>query len=99
MSPNPLEYSEYLVDYKLFFRDMLTFESPNFKYKLLKSRLKDLDLSSSKSYNSFRKPNNLTTEEFESLLKLTKNENIVTQKSDKDNSVVLIDNVYTNGVY
>ena len=78
---------------------MLTFESPNFKHKLLKTRLKDFDLSSSKSYNSFRKPNNLTTEEFESLLKLTKNENIVTQKSDKDNSVVLIDNVYTNGVY
>ena len=65
---------------------------------MLKSRLKDLTVSSFKTYNSPRKPNNLTPEEFESLLKLSKN-NAVIQKSDKGNSVVLIDKIlYTNGI-
>ena len=45
-----------------------------------------------KTYNSFRKPNNLTSEEFESLFKFI-------QKSDKGNSVVFIDKiVYTNSI-
>ena len=66
---------------------------------MLKSRLKDLTVSSFKTYNSPRKPNNLTPEEFESLLKLSKNKNAVIQKSDKGNSVVLIDKIlYTNGI-
>ena len=65
---------------------------------MLKSRLKDLTVSSFKTYNSPRKPNNLTPEEFESLLKLSK-KNAVIQKSDKGNSVVLIDKIiYTNGI-
>ena len=65
----------------------------------LKSRRKDLVFSPFKAYNSCRKPNNLTPEEFESLLKLSKNKNVVIQKSDKGNSAVLTDNVvYTNGV-
>ena len=52
-----------------------------------------------KSLKTSRKPNNLTPEEFEFLLKLSKNKNFVIQKSDKGNSVVLIDKiVYTNGI-
>ena len=55
--------------------------------------------SSFKTYNSSGKPNNLTPEAFESLLKLSKNENVVIKKSVKGNSVVLIDKfVYTNGI-
>ena len=87
LPPASLEYSEYLVDFELFFRDMF------------QSWFKNLAFSSFKTYNSFRRPNNLTHDEIESLLKLSKNKNVVIQKSDKGNFVVLIDKiVYTNGI-
>ena len=55
--------------------------------------------SSFKTCNSSRKPNNLIPEEFESLLKLSKNKNVAIQKSDKGNSVILIDKtVSTSGI-
>ena len=99
LPPASLEYSEYLVDFELFFRDTLSLETSHLDYELRKSRLKDLAFSSFKTYNSSRKPNNIAPEEFESLLKLSKNKDVVIQKSDKGNSVVLIDKiVYTNGI-
>ena len=99
LPPTSLEYSEYLVDNELFFRDTRSLETTHLDRELFKSRLKDLVFLSFKIYNSSRKPNNLTPEEFESLLKLSKNKNAVIQKSDKGNSVVLIDKiVYTNGI-
>ena len=51
-----------------------------------------------KTYTLSRK-SNLATEEFESLLKLSKNKNAIIQKSDKGNSVVLIDKIiYTSDI-
>ena len=98
LPPASLEYSEYLVDYELFFRDTFSLETSHFDRELLKNRLKNLVFLSFKTYNPSRKPNNLTPEEFESLLKLSKNKNVI-QKSDKGNSVVLIDEIfYTNGI-
>ena len=79
---------EYLLDYELFFRGTLRLETSHLERELIKSRLKNLAFSSFKTYNSSRKPNNLTPEEFESLLKLSKNKNVFIQKSDKGNSVV-----------
>ena len=54
------EYSEYFVDFELFFREMLSLESSHLDRESLKSRLNDLVFSSFKTYNSFRKRNNLT---------------------------------------
>ena len=90
---------KYLVDYELFFRDTLSLETSHLDCELLGSRLKNLAFLSFKTYNSSRKPNNLTPEEFESLLKLSKNKNVAIQKSDKGKSVVLIDKIVsTSGV-
>ena len=55
-----LEYSDYLVDYQLFFRDTFTFESSHLNRELLKSRLKNFAFLYFKTYNSFRKATNLT---------------------------------------
>ena len=99
LPPASLEYSEYLVNYELFFRYVLSLETSHLDRELLKSRLKYLAFLSFKTYNSSRKPNNLTPEEFESLLELSKNKDVVIQKSDKGNSVVSIDKIiYTNGI-
>ena len=76
-----------LVDYELFFRDTLSLETSHLDCEILTSRLQNLAFSSFKTYNSSRKPN-LTPEEFESLLKLSKNKNVVIQKSDKGNSLI-----------
>ena len=68
LPPTSLEYSEYLVDYELFFKDTLSLETSHLDCVLLKSRLKELAFSSFKTYNSSRKSNNITPEEFEYLL-------------------------------
>ena len=73
LPPASLEFSEYLVDYELFFRDKLSLETFHLDRELLKSKLKNLAFSSFRTYNSSRKPNNFTPEEFESFLKLIKN--------------------------
>ena len=73
LPPASLEFSEYLVDYELFFRDTLSLETFHLDRELLKSKLKNLAFSSFRTYNSSRKPNNFTPEEFESFLKLIKN--------------------------
>ena len=54
----------------------------------LKSKIKDVDLSSSRSYNKKdHRFENLT----EAFLNLKSNKNIIIQKSDKGNNVVAID--------
>ena len=60
LPPASLEYSEYLVDFELFFRDTLSLETSHLDRGLLKSRLKNLVFSSHKTYNSSKRLNNLT---------------------------------------
>ena len=82
LPPASLEHAEYLVDYELFFRGTVSLKTSHLDRELLKSRLKNLALSSFRTSNSSRKPNNLTPEESQSFLKLSKNKNVVIQKSD-----------------
>ena len=78
LQPASLEYSEYLVDFELFFfRDTLSLETSHPDLELLKSRLKNFAFLSFKTYNSSSRPSNLTHDDFESLLKLSKNKNVV----------------------
>ena len=92
-----LAYSKHLADYELFIRGKLSLKTSH--VELLKSRLKGLAFLSFTTYTLSRKSINLADEEFESLLKLSKNENAIIQKSDKGNSVVLIDKIiYTSDI-
>ena len=74
-----------IMNCELFFRDCFL-ETSHRDCELLKSRLEDLVFHLSK-LNSSNKLKNLTPEEFESLLNLSKNKTVVIQKSDKDNPV------------
>ena len=62
--------------------------------------MKDISLSSYKSYNgNHRFVNNLSVDERKALNNLIKGKNIIIQKTDKGNTVVITDrNNYTNGV-
>ena len=58
----------------------------------LKSKIKDVGLSSFRLYNKKdHRFENLTEYEYEAFLNLNSNKNIVIQKADKGNSVVVID--------
>ena len=59
--------------------------------EFLRTRLKDIALSTFREFNdSHHKNNNLSKEEFECLKQLSINKDIVIQKSDKGNSIVIL---------
>ena len=93
MQPVSLECLEYLVDFELFFRDTRSLETSHLDRELLKSRLTNLAFAFLKIYDSSRRPNNPTNEEFQSLFKINKNKNVFIQKSVTGNYVVLIDTI------
>ena len=58
----------------------------------LKSKIKDIGLSSFRLYNKKNhRFENLSKEEYEAFTNLKNNKSIITQKADKGNSVVIID--------
>ena len=60
--------------------------------KRFKAKLKDVALSSYKLLNDNCKyENNLSSEELSSLKTFTRNKNIIIQKADKGNTLVIID--------
>ena len=56
----------------------------------MKTRIKDIALTSFGNYNA-NVPQHLSNEEFEALKTLSKNCNLVIQKADKGNSVVIVE--------
>ena len=72
-------------------RDIQNLDVTDQKKRLLKARIKVIGLSSFSSYNKNSAALNLTIEEFASLKSLSKNDNLIIQKSDKGNSISIID--------
>ena len=65
----------------------------------MKARIIDCTVSSLESYNNSSPIKNLTSEEFSALTSLSRTIGLVIQKSDKGNSVVLVDrNVYVERI-
>ena len=72
---------------------------PDGNKEFIKSRLKDSAYTSFRSYN-YKSEINLTKKEQVALNNLSNNENIIIQKSDKGNSIVLLDkDKYIEGMY
>ena len=85
------------MNFELFYRSIrnLDFLS-NGDLDFVKTKIKDAALSSFRFYNA-KIPQNLSDEELEALEKLSKGNNLVVQKVDQGNSVVLVDkDVYVN---
>ena len=79
-----------MLPFELLFRDLNKNEMPNEEKGFLKTRLKDSTFTSFWSYN-YKSEINLTKNERLALNNLCNNKNTVIQKSDKGNSVVLLD--------
>ena len=91
LSPKQLSYSDYLINFELFYRsidNLKNLSSDNLDFK--KTRIKDTALTSFHNYNA-NVPQHLSNEEFEVLKTLPKNCNLVIQKADKGNSIVIVE--------
>ena len=89
--PKHLDYVEYLVDFDLFYRNIRNLGIlSNGNLDFVKTRTKEAALSSYRNYNN-NVPQHLSKEEFLALQSLRKNKNIVIQKYNKGNSVVIVD--------
>ena len=82
---------EYLCPFELLYREVSDFSKDSSDKELLKSKLKELSLSSHRRLKHNALEENLSKKKLESLKNLSKNPDIVIQKSDKVNSVVILD--------
>ena len=89
-----IEYSEFLLPFELLFLDVKQENLCSEDLSLMKARLLDTALSSYESFSSDQSPSeNLTASEFKALRHLSKNKNIVIQKADKGNTIVILDKI------
>ena len=96
--PSKVGYADYLVPFECLYRDIKNFEMSTESRDFLKARTKDAAISSFNSFNEGH-PHNLSKEEINALKSLASKIDLVIQKSDKGNSVVLIvKNVYVSRV-
>ena len=91
ISPKTLECADYLLPFELLYREIHNLDITNEKKEVLKTRIKDFAYSSFNSYNEKGALLNLTPEEFVALKSLSKKNNLIIQKSDKGNSIAIID--------
>ena len=86
--PKTIEYSGFLAPFKMLFRDINSLEVSNLNKECVKSRLRD-------AYRSFKEVSkisekNLSKEEVKALNNLVKNKDVVIQKADKGNNIVIL---------
>ena len=87
-----LKYCDYILPFELLFRDIKRETVSNDMLNHLQAKVKDIGLSSLRYYNKAdHKFDNLTKEEYQSFLKLSQNNEIIIQKADKGNTVVILD--------
>ena len=90
LRPKQLKYADYLVYFE-FYRDICNLEIlSNEDLDFVKTKTKETTLSSFRQYNK-NPQQNLSKEELAALANLSKNKDIVIQKSDKGNSAVIVD--------
>ena len=92
VKPGLIEHTEFLLPFELLFLDIKREDLCNEDMFLIKARLPDTALTSNQNFSSDRDPpENITPSEFKALKPLSKNKNIVIQKADKVNTVVILD--------
>ena len=79
-----------MLPFELLFRDINKNEMPNEDREFIKTRLKDSAFTSFQLYN-YNSEINLTKNERLALNNLSNNKNMIIQRSDKGNSIVLLD--------
>ena len=82
-----------LLPFGLIYHGIHNLDMTNEKKEVLKSRITDCAFSSFSSYNENGASLNLIPKELAVLKSLSKNKNLIIQKSDKGHSIAIIDYV------
>ena len=77
------------MPFELLYRDIKDLDLPNEKTNFLKAKIKDCPLSSFKLYNEKGAVSSLNKDEINALKTLSKDKDLIIQKSDKGSSIVL----------
>ena len=90
-----LKFENHVFAFELLYRNVINGERKDDDSPMhLKSKIKNVGLSSFRLYNKKdHRFENLTEDEYEAFLSLKSNKNIIIQKADKGNSVVVIDHL------
>ena len=98
--PKQIDYSNFMTEFELLYRSTLDLSMTTEEKDRFKTKLKDIALSSFKLFSdSCKFENNLSAEEINSLKALMRNKDIIIQKADKGNTVVITDkDKYIEGV-
>ena len=90
--PKDLKFENYLLPFELLFRNIYESGDKDESLLHLKSKIKDVGLSSYRVYNKKdHHYENLSPEEYDAFVNLSNNKDRIIQKADKGNTVVLLD--------
>ena len=84
-----MNYADFMLPFELLYRDVNSIEVSNLDKEFIKTRLRDSAFSSYKDTGKTLEKN-LPKEEFDALKILLKNKDIIVQKADKGNTVVIL---------
>ena len=87
--PKNINYADFMLPFELLYRDVDSLKVSNLEKEFIKSRLRDFAFSSYKDTGKTLEKN-LPKEEFDALKVLLKNKDIIVQKADKGNTVVIL---------
>ena len=90
ISPDKLEYSDYLLPLELLYCDIKGLDLPQEKISFLKAKIKNCAFPSFTLYNEKGAVSSLNKDKTFALKTLSKNNDLIIQKSDKDNLIALI---------
>ena len=89
LPPIKLNYGDYMTPFELFYREIRKLPIEDHELEKVKTEIKKEAYSSFDNYN-FWNELNISKEEFLALKGLSSNKDIILQKADKGNSVVLV---------
>ena len=89
LPPQTLEYADYMVSFELLYRDIKTTNLNTLQNETIKSKLLGTAFSSFDTFKKNKPKNNLS--ELQALNSLLQNKDIIIEKADKGNTIVVID--------
>ena len=92
LPPKKPRYEDYMLPFELLYRDISKFDVKNDDLLFAKNELRNIAYTSFKTYNKKdHKFENISVQEHRAFLELMELEDIIIQKTDKGNGLVLID--------
>ena len=96
LPPRKVNFADYMAPFEMLYKDVKDCDLTSHKLDILKVNMKKVTFNSFNRYN-YLKELNLAKDEFQALKRLSSNKEIVIHKSDKGNSVVIVNrNDYLN---